>query len=161
MKAKDIVVGEEYAVGKASWPSRVRVLEVGNLPRSVAAGANSWRRTTKVLPSVRVRKLNHDGTDFVPNQGYSTEDVLPLAKVLRTWTDQAKLVERNNLAAEREAEKYARLTGKADVIEAALAANGIKANVGVDGSMLRVGLWGEEAIDGFLRLLDPEGTSLH
>lgn len=84
MKTKDIVVGQEYAVGTASWSRRARVVEVGDITRRVFSGARwDWLGHDVTSKAVRVVYLHADGE--------SHDEVVPPGKVLHTWERELEI----------------------------------------------------------------------
>lgn len=124
MKAKDIIVGQEYAVGSEHYPERAVALEVGPISRRVHSGARwDFGGHLSTAPACRVRLLQRK--NGLPGQ---REEVYALAKVLRPWADQAAKDEEARQRRIREAAVAEALRAKADALQAAFAALGISAS---------------------------------
>lgn len=91
MKAKDIIVGEHYAVGRADYPDRAIVLEVGRIERTVHSGARwDWGGHNSDSPAARIRKLHRDGSTLDAART-NVERVVPLSQVLHPWAKQVEV----------------------------------------------------------------------
>lgn len=117
MKAKDIVVGQDYAVGSYAscyQPRRATVLEVGDIPHevrhddgaSMVRGMRHSHTSTSTAPCVRVQiKYGTDGPACGP------VEIVPLNQVLQLWAEWE--------ADQREAEdsREARIAETRDLLE--------------------------------------------
>ncbi len=63
MKKADIVIGEEYAVGREDYPQRARVVEFGTYKNTNYSGRSFSGYTTEVR-GVKVEELKADGTVY-------------------------------------------------------------------------------------------------
>ena len=165
MKAKDIVVGREYAVGRplGTFPDRAVVLEVGNPERTVRVPAGrGFARHQSTAPGARVRVLHRDGSEMVMPTGYignwSNERVVPLSHVIRPWEDQVDYEDRKRAAEAAAAARDAELRERAEVLRAVLAARCISANAWVRGNTVEVTFYGVDKVNDMIRFLeDPLG----
>lgn len=103
MKAKDIVVGEDYAVGSHSFPHRATVQSVG---RSHGA----WGRYTTSGICARV--------EYGSVRAGGTVALVALTEVLRPWADQEKLNAERRKADEAERAAYDEARAAAAAIKA-------------------------------------------
>lgn len=86
MKAKDITVGEFYAVGHPDFPQKAMVTEVGEMTKRVHTGARwdfSGHPHTAKMARVRYENTQH-----------GEEEIVQLTQVLHPWAVQEEINER-------------------------------------------------------------------
>lgn len=148
MKAKDIIVGQEYAVGSEHFPERAVALEVGPISRRVFSGARwDFGGHTTNTPACRVQPLQRNFG--MPEQG---EVVYALSKILRPWSEQEAKDEEAKQRRIRQAKTDAALRFKAEAVQDALAALDITAYAWARDGRVEVKVHGSN-LDDLLALL--------
>ena len=82
MKMKDIVVGEDYAVGSERYNERATVVDKGNLERRVYSGRGHSHTSTGA--GVRISKTRWGGKR-------AFEEIVPPNKIVRPWAEQERI----------------------------------------------------------------------
>lgn len=164
MKAKDIVVGECYAVGVGDNFYRGVVLEVGPIERKVHANhPGGWRQNfgssgykVSNAPGARVRQLNFDGTEAKSVGRSGDEFVVTLRQVLRPWSEQEEIQAiKVRLEGEaREADKIR--SAQAEFLTVHLRALGFRASAYQSRGGIEVAFHGVD-IDRFVRVITDAG----
>lgn len=151
MKAKDIVIGQEYAVGSEHYPERAVALEVGPISRRVYSGTRwDFGGHNSTTPACRVRVLQRK--TGLPGQ---QETVYALTKILRPWAEQEARDEAAKQRRIREAEAAQALRAKADALQDALETAGVSCFVWSNEGKVTVTLKGGGAVDALHALVTP------
>lgn len=148
MKAKDIIVGQEYAVGSEHYPERAVALEVGPISRRVHSGARwDFGGHLSSAPACRVRLLQRK--TGLPGE---REEVYALAKILRPWADQEAKDEDACQRRIKQTEAEQDLRAKAEAIQDAFDAVGIKVYTWAKDGKVEIKVQGSN-VDDLLTLL--------